>query len=152
MWEEPEKDKGRYAAGQEGGGEFDRGMGEGAKGKPRATDWEGSGRGTAAERIIGQRTIETAGCDGLGKFMGRMGEDIGRNERKYCDTLGGLLGRVGEDIGKDGRNCCDILGGLFRQHRGIVATDWEDSWEYRGCIYYNNRRACCCKKEGCCDI
>lgn len=86
MWEEPEKDKGRDMAGQEGGGEVDRGMGEGAKGKPRATDWEGSGRGTAAERIIGQRTIKTAGCDGCGKFMGRMGENIGRNGRKCCDT------------------------------------------------------------------
>ena len=64
MCEEPEKDKGRDAAGQEGGGEVDRGMGEGAKGKPRATDWEDSGRGTAAERIIGQRTIETVGCEG----------------------------------------------------------------------------------------
>lgn len=53
-----------------------------------------------------------------------------------------------EDIGKNERNCCDRLGGLFRQHRGIVATDREDSWEYRECIYYNNRRACCCKREG----
>ena len=33
MWEEPEKDKGRDAAGQEGGGEVDRGKGEGTKGK-----------------------------------------------------------------------------------------------------------------------
>ena len=73
MCEEPEKDKGRDAAGQEGGGEVDRGMGEGAKGKPRATDWESSDRGTAAERIMERRMIETVGCDGLGKFMGRMG-------------------------------------------------------------------------------
>ena len=86
MWEEPEKDKGRDMAGQEGGGEVDRGMGEGAKGKPRATDWEGSGRGTAAERIMERRMIKTVGCDGLGKFMGRMGENIGRNGRKCCDT------------------------------------------------------------------
>ena len=86
MWEEPEKDKGRYAAGQEGGGEVDRGKGEGTKGKPRATDWEGSGRGTAAKRIMERRMIETVGCDGLGKFMGRMGEDFGRNGRKCCDT------------------------------------------------------------------
>ena len=64
MWEEPEKDKGRDRAGQEGGGEVDRGMGEGAKGKPRATDWEGSGRGTAAERIMERRMIKTVGCDG----------------------------------------------------------------------------------------
>ena len=42
--------------------------------------------------------------------------------------------------------------GYFDSSGGIVATDREDSWEYRGCIYYNNRRACCCKKEGCCDI
>ena len=33
MWEEPEKDKGRDAAGQEGGGEVDREKGEGKKGK-----------------------------------------------------------------------------------------------------------------------
>ena len=85
MWEEPEKDKGRDMAGQEGGGEVDRGMGEGAKGKPRATDWEGSGRGTAAERIMERRMIETVGCDGCGKFMGRMGEGIGRKVRKRCD-------------------------------------------------------------------
>ena len=85
MWEEPEKDKGRDAAGQEGGGEVDRGMGEGAKGKPRATDWEGSGIGTAAERIIGRKMIETVGRDGLGKFMGRMGEIHGKNERECCD-------------------------------------------------------------------
>ena len=113
MWEEPEKDKGRDAAGQEGGGEVDRGMGEGAKGKPRATDWEGSGRGTAAERIMERRMIETVGCDGLGKFMGRMGEDIGKNERKCCDTLGGLLGRMRKDIGRNERKCCDILGRLL---------------------------------------
>ena len=85
MWEEPEKDKGRDMAGQEGGGEVDRGMGEGAKGKPRATDGEGSGRGTAAERIMERRMIETVGCDGYGKFMGRMGEGIGRKVRKRCD-------------------------------------------------------------------
>ena len=85
MWEEPEKDKGKYAAGQEGRGEVDRGMGEGAKGKPRATDWEDSGRGTAAERIMERRMIEIEGCDGLGKFMGRMGEGIGRKVRKRCD-------------------------------------------------------------------
>ena len=24
----------------------------------------------------------------------------------------------------------------MRQLRGIVATDWEDNWEYRECIYY----------------
>ena len=64
-----------------------------------------------------------------------MREDIGRNERKYCDTLGRLLGRMRKEFGKNERNCCDILGGLFRQLRGIVATDREDSWEYRGCIY-----------------
>ena len=84
--------------------------------------------------------------------MGRMGEDIGKDERNCCDILGRLLERMGEGIEGNGRKCCDILGGLFRQDRGIVATDREDSWEYRGCIYYNNRRACCCKKEGCCDI
>ena len=75
MWEEPEKDKGRDAAGQEGGGEVDRGMGEGAKGKPRATDWEDSGRGTAAERIIGRRMIERIGCDRKGKVHGKNGRD-----------------------------------------------------------------------------
>ena len=64
MCEEPEKDKGRDMAGQEGRGEVDRGMGEGAKGKPRATDWEDTCRGTAAERIMGRRMIETVGCDG----------------------------------------------------------------------------------------
>ena len=78
MWEEPEKEKGRDMAGQEGGG-------EGAKGKPRATDWECSGRGTAAERIMERRMIETVGCDRLGRLPGRMGEDIGKNERKCCD-------------------------------------------------------------------
>ena len=62
MWEEPEKDKGRDMAGQEGGGEVDRRMGEGAKGKPRATDGDGSDRGTAAERITERRMIETVGC------------------------------------------------------------------------------------------
>ena len=129
MWEEPEKDKGRDMAGQEGGGEVDQGKREGAKGKPRATDWEGSGRGTAAERIMERRMIKTVGCDGLGKFMGRMGEDIGRNER----------------------NCCDIVGGLFRQHRGIVATDREDSWEYRECIYYKIGEIVAVKGRVCCD-
>ena len=78
MWEEPEKDKGRDKAGQEGGGEVDRGMGEGAKGKPRATDWEGSGRGTAAERIMERRKIETVGCD-------RMWEVHGKNGRGYWE-------------------------------------------------------------------
>ena len=67
-----------------------------------------------------------------------MGENIGKDGRKCCDTLGRLLERMREDIGKNERNCCDRLGGLFRQLRGIVATDREDSWEYRGCIYYNN--------------
>ena len=33
MWEEPEKDKGRDTAGQEGGGGVDREKGEGKKGK-----------------------------------------------------------------------------------------------------------------------
>ena len=79
MWEEPEKDKGRDAAGQEGGGEVDRGMSEGAKGKPRATNWECSGRGTAAERIMGRRMIETVGCDRCGKFMGRMGGNTAKH-------------------------------------------------------------------------
>ena len=78
-----------------------------------------------------------AATDG-GRLLERMGKDIGRNERNYCDILGGLLGRMRKDIGRNGRKCCDILGRLFRQHRGIVATDREDSWEYRGCIYYNN--------------
>lgn len=113
MWEEPEKDKGRDKAGQEGGGEVDQGMSEGTKGKPRATDWEDSGRGTAAERIIGQRTIETAGCDGCGKFMGRMGEGIGKNGRKCCDILGGLLGRMRKDIGRNGRKCATYWEGYF---------------------------------------
>ena len=75
MWEEPEKDKGRDTAVEEGGGEFDREMGEGAKGKPRATDWEGLGRGTAAERIIGRKTIERIGCDRMGKVHGKNGRD-----------------------------------------------------------------------------
>jgi len=38
--------------------------------------------------------------------------------------------------------------GKVRQLRGIVATDWEDNWEYRECIYYNNRRDCCRKRGG----
>jgi hypothetical protein len=85
MWEEPEKDKGRDMAGQEGGGEGDRGMGEGEKGKPGATYWEGSGGGTAAERIMGRKAVERVGCDRWGKFMGRMGEIHGKNERGYWE-------------------------------------------------------------------
>jgi len=75
MWEEPEKDKGRDTAGQEGGGEVDRGKGEGTKGNPRATYWEGSGGGTAAERIMERKAVERVGCDRMGEVHGKNGRD-----------------------------------------------------------------------------
>jgi len=75
MWEEPEKDKGRDTAGQEGGGEVDRGKGEGTKGNPRATNWEGSGRETAAVRIMGRKAVERVGCDRMGEVHGKNGRN-----------------------------------------------------------------------------
>ena len=75
MWEEPEKDKGRDAVGEEGGGEVDREKGEGTKGNPRATNWEGTGSGTAAERIMGLKAVERVGCDRMGEVHGKNGRD-----------------------------------------------------------------------------
>ena len=43
------------------------------------------------------------------------------------------------------------LGKVIAAIEGIVATDWEDTWEYRECIYYYNRRDYCSKREGSCD-
>ena len=43
-----------------------------------------------------------------GKFMGRMGEIHGKNERECCDIKGRLLGRISEVIGKKESKCCDI--------------------------------------------
>ena len=48
MWEEPEKDKGRDAAGQEGGGEVDRERGR----EQRGTRGRQIGKVRAAERLL----------------------------------------------------------------------------------------------------
>ncbi len=81
----------------------------------RATYWEGSGRETAAVRIMGRKAVERVGCDRLGKFMGRMGEIHGKNERDSWEEWERILGRRGVNTATFREGYYGSSGELLRQ-------------------------------------
>ena len=98
-------------------------MGEGAKGKPRATDWEGSGRGTAAERIMGRKAVERVGCD-------RMGGNAETHWEGYMEEQERLLGRKRVNTATDWEGCLELRERLLGRMRVNAATDGKVAWNY----------------------
>jgi len=52
---------------------------------------------------MGRKAVERVGCDRWGKFMGRMGEIHGKNERGYWEEWEGMLRHIGKVTWKNKR-------------------------------------------------